>query len=90
MGGDIGRPWLAAASGPVTTSAGTTGTAERDRAMKLLDTAGKTLKKAAAAVVKAVSQETARSRDPWYYDDERKAELNGRGRWLGRRRGWLR
>jgi hypothetical protein len=61
--------------------------------VKLLDTAGKTVRKVAAAVVKAVTPEPRRSRDPWYYDDERKAEVNARGesRWLGlRRRGWLR
>lgn len=62
------------------------------RAMKLLETAGKTLQKAAAAVKKAVTPAPARSRDPWYYDDERRAAIDGRDRWLGPRRrgGWLR
>lgn len=59
--------------------------------MKLLDTAGKTLKKAAAAVVKAATPEPGRPRDPWYSDDERRAAVDGRARWLGPRRGgWLR
>lgn len=66
--------------------------------MKLLDTAGKTVKKAAAAVVKAVTPAPARepARDPWYRDDERRAAVNaassrGLPSWLGpRRRGWLR
>lgn len=60
--------------------------------MKLLETAGKTIRKATAAVAKAVSTAaTTGTRDPWYRDDERKAEMNGRARWLGpRRRGWLR
>lgn len=60
--------------------------------MKLLDTTGKTLKKAAAAVVKAVTPSPAtQSRDPWNYGDARQAAINGRDRWLGRRRGrWLR
>lgn len=60
--------------------------------MKILDTAGKTLQKAVAAVVKAVTPAPVRRRDPWYSDDERKAEINdGGGRWLGPRRGgWLR
>lgn len=63
--------------------------------MKLLETAGKTITKAAAAVVKAVTPAADRARDPWYSDDERRAAINegagGRARWLARRRGgWLR
>lgn len=59
--------------------------------MKLLATAGKTLQKAVAAVVKAVTPAPARRRDPWYSDDERKAAINSGERWLGPRRGgWLR
>lgn len=59
--------------------------------MKLLETAGKTIKTAATAVVKAVTQPDATARrDPWYLND-RRAELDGRGSWLGpRRKGWLR
>lgn len=60
--------------------------------LKLLETTGKTLKKAAVAVVNAVtSPEPERARDPWYHDDERKAAINARPQWLRRRRGgWLR
>jgi hypothetical protein len=64
--------------------------------MKLLDTAGKTVKKAAAAVAKAVMPAPReRPLDPWYSDDERRTAVNaavdGRSRWLGPRRGgWLR
>lgn len=64
--------------------------------MKLLDTAGKTLKAATAAVVKAVTSEPHRC-DPTGFrcDCVRKAEINarrsGQGSWLGPRRGgWLR
>jgi len=62
--------------------------------VKLLETAGKTIKTAAAAVVKAVTPKTHRC-DPegFYCDCARKAEINkGEGeRWLGLRRGgWLR
>jgi hypothetical protein len=56
--------------------------------MKFLETARRTVQKA-AAVVKAPTT----PRDPWYSDDERKARMNATsgGRWLGpRRRGWLR
>jgi hypothetical protein len=61
--------------------------------VKLLETAGKTIQQAAAAVVRKVSPTPppARSRDPWYTDDERKAEINADTRWLGPRpSGWLR
>ena len=60
--------------------------------MKLLETAGKTVKAAAAAVVKAVGR-PAPHRCGFNCDCERKAEINGRARpsWLGRRKaGWLR
>jgi hypothetical protein len=60
--------------------------------VKLLETAGKTIKTAAAAVVKAIAAPTSH-RCGFNCDCERKAEVNGRGveRWLGpRRRGWLR
>lgn len=61
--------------------------------MKLLQTAGKTIRKAAAAVASAVpDRATARARDPFYTDAERRAAVNGgaAGRWLGRRRSrWL-
>ena len=58
--------------------------------MKILDTAGKTLKKTAAAVKRAVAPEAARPRDPFNFDDDRRTEMDGRGEWLGpRRRGWL-
>ena len=63
--------------------------------MKLLETAGKTLQKAAAAVVRAVTP--AHQCDPTGFrcDCARKAEINARrsglGSWLGQRRGgWLR
>lgn len=65
--------------------------------MKLLDTSTKAIKKAAAAVVNAVMQPAVRrSRDPFYNDLARRAEINAHsGRrlspWLGPRRGgWLR
>jgi hypothetical protein len=60
--------------------------------VKLLETAGKTIQKAAAAVARKVSPPAPmRSRDPWYRDDERKAEINEDTRWLGPRpNGWLR
>jgi hypothetical protein len=60
--------------------------------VKLLETAGKTIQKAAAAVARKVSPPApVRSRDPWYSDAERKAEINADTRWLSRRRGgWLR
>jgi hypothetical protein len=61
--------------------------------VKLLVTAGKTIQKAAAVVAKAVrtAPATTSSRDPWYRDDERKAEVNEPERWLARRPGgWLR
>lgn len=61
--------------------------------MKLLVTAGKTIQKAAAAVAKAVRPAAGAisSRDPWYRDDERKAEVGASERWLARRPGgWLR
>lgn len=61
--------------------------------MKLLDTAGKTLKKVAAAIVRDVPG-PRRPRDPWYSDEARRAAVNSGGsggRWLGPRRGgWLR
>ena len=57
------------------------------------------VQKAAVAVVAAVmgpAAEPERPRDPWYRDDERKAEVNaastsGLQRWVSRRRGrWIR
>lgn len=58
--------------------------------MKILDTTGKALKKAASAVVKAVTR-PAPTRDRWNYEDARSVALDGRDRWLGpRRRKWLR
>jgi len=66
--------------------------------MKLLETARKTATKAVAAVVRVVAggDVEGKARDPWYGDDERKAEINARGRkgrrrWLGPpRKSWLR
>jgi hypothetical protein len=62
--------------------------------VKLLETARKTVQKAAAAVGGAVAAMSPKKpRDPFNFDDERKAEINARGlhRWLGpRRKGWLR
>lgn len=64
--------------------------------MKLLDTAGKTLKAAAAAVVKAATLVPHRC-DPTgfrcdcVWKDEINARRSGYGSWLGPRRGgWLR
>lgn len=64
--------------------------------MKLLDTAGKALSRAGAAVARAVTLKPHRC-DPagFYCDCVRKAEINARrgdqDAWLGpRRRGWLR
>lgn len=62
--------------------------------MKLLVTAGKQAKAAAAAVVKAVTparelDEPPAPRDPWR-TNERPAEVKRGGRWLDRRRGWFR
>jgi hypothetical protein len=48
---------------------------------------------AVATVAKAIPPAAARPRDPFYSDDERKAEVNARrdgGRWIPRRQGWLR
>jgi len=46
--------------------------------VKILETARKTVQKAAAAVAEAVTL-GKRPRDPFYSDDERKAEINRRG-----------
>lgn len=64
--------------------------------MKMLETARKTVQKAAAAVAGAVAPPVRKRdplREPFFFDDERRAEINARGirRWLGpRRQGWLR
>jgi len=59
--------------------------------MQILEAPKKKARELVEAVARAVTPAPKRSRDPWNYDDERKAEINGRGRWLGlRRKGWLR
>lgn len=64
--------------------------------MKALDVLGtgarKVAAKAAAAVARQLAPPAPRARDPFYFDDERRAELNEqRGEsWLPRRKGWLR
>ena len=54
---------------------------------------GKVSETAAAAVKVIAPAAKSKFRDPWYSDDERKAEINARragGSWLGlRSRGWL-
>lgn len=60
--------------------------------MKLLETAGKTIR-AAAAAVKAAATTSTSHRCSFNCDCARKAEVNARGaeRWLGpRRAGWFR
>lgn len=66
--------------------------------MKILETAGKKVAGTAARVVGAVARAVAPSAeddeqptDPWYYNEEHRREVAGRGRWLGQRRPfWLR
>jgi len=47
--------------------------------MKILETARKTVRKAANAVVQAIASDPAKPRNPFFSDDERRAEVNARG-----------
>jgi hypothetical protein len=63
--------------------------------MRAWTTLKKTAAGALAPLLEAVRRPAPRARDPWYYDDERKREINqaraDEGAWLGgRQRGWLR
>lgn len=69
--------------------------------MKTLDVVGTGARKVKAAVAAVAAQlrptpaSSSTARDPFYSDSERRAAINAgadaaAGRWVGRRKGWLR